>query len=251
MTLEDCGTIGFAQENQSGSGVGPNEALTIRDLGIRGTGLFYPFSAAARAGLSLKGLHTDLLIERVTTSETTGPGITFGGSLAHATLRELSVDGVEPGWLGYFSESGAPACSASNQARWITTSNASGPSDCNLASGTGASRSRCICSSGSWVPMPVRVHAGIELIGGAQSSLDVQIEDSAVSNERADTGVRLVGSFSSTVVDGLTGSDTSFATDQDQRSAIVVPSPSSGVTLSNVQCIGTNPGVPCVEFAGP
>jgi parallel beta-helix repeat protein len=248
LDLSDCGRIGFEEGNQAGTGAAPDEVITISDVQIDGAGLFSPSSTVQRPGMWFRGPHNDLVIDRASVLGTTGPGIQFDGRLQHVALRDLSIDGVEHGWLGSFAESGAPDCDDSNRNHWISTTNASASTDCNFSGGTGAASARCFCSTAGWTPLPPRQHAGIEIAAAYPPSLDVQIERTTVANERDDTGVRIRGSFTGFAVTSLIGEDTGAATDLEQNSAIKVPNPSSDIALSDVSCQGTDPRATCVEY---
>jgi hypothetical protein len=251
LDLSDCGRIGFEEANQGGSGATPEESIAIRDLLIDGADLFTPLDSITQPGMRFSGPHAGLLIEGATIRGTTGPGILFAQRLQHVVLRNLWVDGVETGWLGSFAEANAPACDAARENHWITTANASAATDCDFTSGTGSAHARCGCAGGAWSSLAPRPHAGIELDASSPASLDVRIEQTMVANERDDTGVRIFGDFSGFAASSLVGADTSAATDEDQNSAIEIPSSSSGITLSAISCTGTDPMVSCVQYESP
>jgi hypothetical protein len=248
LHLSNCGRIGLEEANQAGTGATPDEVIAIRDVQIDGTGLVGLLSATQRPGMWFSGPHTGLVIERATVRGTTGPGIQFDRQLQHVALRDLSVDGVESGWLGSFTESGAPNCDDSNRNHWITTTNASTRTDCKFSGGTGGTSARCFCSTAGWTPFPTRQHAGIEFASAYPFSRDVQIERTTVANERNDTGVRIHGNVTGFAVTTLLGADTSAATSLDQNSAIEVPSTDSDVALADVSCQGTDPAASCVQY---
>jgi len=252
IRLTDCGRTGLKEAVSVGSGGTPEEEIVIRGLEIEGTDLFDPLDLARRPGIWFQAPQRGLMIESVTIREVTGSGLLFQRGVEESVLRDIEIDGVEPGWLGYLDEADAPACDASKEGNWITTADGTSSADCDFAPGsTGSTPARCGCTGGNWMPLVSLPRAGIELRAATVPVRNVTLEDVRVSNVRDDTGIRILGEVSDVRVRRLLGSDTSQATDADQNSAIELPSPLSDVGLEDVLCVGTDPDVPCIEFASP
>ncbi len=250
VALRHCGAEGLYELTTAGSGAVPGEELALRDLAIESTDLVDPTGGALRAGLRLRGPHRGLTIERLTARQATGPEVWFEGPLVDATLSDVTVDGVDPGWLGAFTEAVAPACSAAIDHQWITVRDAVAENDCDLAPGsTGTTAARCACRGGSWVPKPASAdRPGIEFRDAGPSS-GVTLLRVSVSNARHQPGVRVMGGVTDWTISGITGIDDSEATDLPQISALELPSRSSDVAVSKASCLGTGPGSDCVTYA--
>jgi hypothetical protein len=95
-------------------------------------------------------------------------------------------------------------------------------------------------------PGPIR-QPGIVLDDCDGPSSGVVLENVTVAHARGRTGVQLNGDVTSFDLIDLIGRDEPGIS-LPQRSALAVPDEFTQVTLSGVQCIGTAPGVPCVEF---
>ena len=249
VTLRDCGAEGLYEATTAGSGATQAESLVLRDLTIENSDLADPTGGAVRAGLRLRGAHRGLLIERLVARAATGPEVWFEGPLIDATLEDVVVDGLDPGWDGAFFEASAPLCDATRNQRWITSRDGSAPDDCDFTPGTtGGSVARCACRSGTWQAKPTNAdRPGIEFLQGELSS-NVDLRDVRVSNARGQPGVRVQGEVSGWSITRLTGTHDSPATDLPQRSALELPSRTTDAALVDVVCIGTDPSAVCIGY---
>ena len=224
-----------------------SEALTLRRVEVDTLDQFGPLDTNLPPGIEFIGVQSGLLLEDLTLAGATGPELRFGGRLANSTLRRVEIDSVDPGWLGAFAEAAAPVCDAALEGRWITTLNGTGATDCVFTAGTtGATPARCGCVGGAWGPIYWAASPGIDFATGVTHA-NVLLEDVAVKNARAVTGVRVGGALSGFfTVQTILGADDSLATDVNQRSAIDFEA-AAGFTVTGATCVGTQPGVPCVE----
>jgi hypothetical protein len=246
VTLADCGRGGAVVTSLPGGLGDASETLVLRRIEVRDVDQVGPLDTLLQAGIEFVGNHARLQLEDLALSGATGPELLFSGGLRLSTLARVEVDSVDPGWLGAFSEAGAPACTAAREGHWLTTLNGTSGTDCSFAPGTtGATRARCGCSAGAWGPIFWAASPGIEFAAGATHSND-RIEDVSVRNARGVTGMRVGGALSGFVVDTIEGADDSPATDVDQRSAAAFEAV-SGFSVSGASCNGTQPGVPCIE----
>lgn len=246
LVLRDCGRSGAVVSALAGGVGDASERLTLRRVAVEAVDQTGPIDTTLLAGIDFEGPQDRLLLEDLTLSGATGPELRFGGALSDSTLRRIEIDSVDPGWLGAFSEANAPACSAQIERRWITNLNGQSATDCAFGPGTsGATPARCGCAGGAWAPIYWAGSPGIELASGV-THRNVRLEDVAVKNARGATGVRVRGLLSNFVVQTILGADDSLATDVDQRSAIDLDA-ASGFTVTGATCLGTQPGVPCVE----
>jgi hypothetical protein len=250
IELRRCGGGGFFELGTGGSGRTPDERLVIRDLLVEEVDLAHPLDYLLRAAVWLRGAHDGLLLERIEARHATYPEIYFAGPITNATLRDVEVDSIDPGWLGAVREGQVPACTAALEERWLTTTDAASLTDCDFASGTGSQTSRCRCQGGAWVYSALTNYSsGIELNDGGTPSSNVRLENVRVANVRDRTGIRVERVAGVTAL-GVVGLDDSPATEVPQDSAILfVDSPSPPV-VTGATCVGTDPGRPCVEFEG-
>jgi hypothetical protein len=246
LTLRDCGRGGAVVSSLAGGTGDASETLVLRRIEVAAVDQSNPIDTTFPAGLDFAGDHAHLLLEDLTLSGATGPELRFGGALSNSTLRRVEIDSVDPGWLGAFSEASAPACAAESEGRWITNLDGRSSTDCVFTVGTtGATPARCGCSGGSWAPIPWAGSPGVDFASGVTHS-NVRLEDVAVKNARGATGVRVRGLLSGFVLQTLLGADDSLATDVDQRSAADFDA-ATGFTVTGATCVGTQPGVPCIE----
>jgi hypothetical protein len=246
LTLRDCGRGGVVVRSLAGGLGDASETLTLRRVEVAALDQTGPLDTNRPAGIEFIGFHDRLVLEDLTLAGATGPELRFGGRLATSTLRRIEIDSVDPGWLGAHAEAAAPACDATREDRWITTLNGTSGTDCVFTAGTtGATPARCGCTGGVWGPIFWSASPGIEFASGVTHA-NVLLQDVAVKNARGVTGVRVGGSLVSFSVQTILGADDSPATDLNQRSAIDFD-PTTGFTVMGATCLGTQPGVPCVE----
>jgi len=246
ITLRDCGRSGAVVTLLAGGLGDASETLTVRRLAVDSVDQINPLDTGLVGGIEFVGNQDRLLLEDLTLSGATGPELRFGGGLANSTLRRVEIDSVDPGWLGAFSEAGAPLCTAALAGRWLTTLNGTSGTDCVFSAGTtGTTPARCGCAGGVWAPIPFAASPGIEFATGVTHA-NVLLDDVAVKNARGATGVRVRGALVGFTVQTILGADDSPATDVDQRSAADFDA-TTGFSVSGASCVGTQPGVPCIE----
>ena len=153
---------------------------------------------------------------------------------------------MDPGWLGAFTEAAVPACIPALAGRWVTTLNGTSGSDCQFTAGTtGSLPARCGCLAGAWRPVTWAASPGIAFAPDVAHT-NVRLSDVTVANARGVTGVRVQGMLAAFSVTTILGVDDSPATDLPQRSAIDLDA-ATGWSVSGASCVGTQPGVPCIE----
>ena len=247
--LEDVELRGCGKEGMVVSSLtlvaAADETLTLRRLTVADVDQVGPIDSILNAGVHFSGAQQGLLLEDLELSAATGPELRFDGAVSDVTLRRITIDSVDPGWLGAFAEASAPVCTPALEGKWLTTLDGSSGTDCAFSAGTGVTPARCGCLAGAYGPTLFSASPGIELATGV-SHASVALEDVTVANARAATGVRVGGALTAFTVDTLLGLDDSAATDLPQRSAIDFEG-ATGWSVSGVSCVGTQPGVPCVE----
>ena len=245
VTLDDCGRAALVVSQLTGGLGDASETLTLRRLAASGLDQLDPLDTNRPPGLEFDGDQSRLLLEDVTISGASGPELSFGGALTNSTLRRIEIDSVDPGWLGPFIESTAPACTPALKGRWLTSQNGSSAVDCSFGAGTGGAHVRCGCSGSAWSAITSVASSGIDFAAGVTHADDL-LEDITVKNARGVTGVRVRGLLSNFSIQTILGADDSLATDLDQRSAADFDA-TSGFTVTGASCSGTQAGVPCIE----
>jgi hypothetical protein len=244
VELRDCGRAGLVVSALSPS-TAAEETLTLRRVAIHGVDRSNALDGTPSPGLHFQGPHARLRLEDLDLAAATGPELLFDSAVSDAALLRVTIDSVDPGWLGAFPEAAVPDCTTALAGHWLTTLDGSSGGDCAFAAGTGSTPARCGCAAGAWAPLGSATAPGIEFASGVLHT-DVWLEDVTVANARAVTGVRVGGVPSAFSVTTLLGLDDSLATDIPQRSAIDFET-ASGWSVTGVTCIGTQPEVPCVE----
>jgi hypothetical protein len=247
LTLRDCGREGLVVTTNAAAGSGSaEETLALRRLRIEAVDQLAPLDGNQQAALRFVGPHQNLRLEDLELVGASAAELRFDGAVTNARLRRIAVDSVDPGWLGAFPESMAPACTNALEGRWLTSLDASGPGDCGFAPGTsGETPVRCGCLGGAWSALGGTAAPGIEFASGVLHSA-VTLRHVEVRNARGATGLRVGGALSAFSVRRLLGADDGIASDLPQRSAADFEA-ATGWRASGVRCAGTQAGVPCVE----
>jgi hypothetical protein len=242
----ECGRYGVVVRTVVSPYGDPAETLTFRGVTLDQVDRSNPTDTALAAGFRFLGPHAQVAFENVQLFGASGPELSFEGAASDVTLQDMLVQSVDPGWLGAFAEAAAPACTSALSGQWLTTTNASGALDCSFAPGTtGPAQARCGCAGGVWSPVLWAAQPGIQFATGATHG-PVVLDDVTVANARGVTGIRVGGALTGFQALSVTGIDDSPATDLPQRSAIDFEA-ATGWSVGSATCVGTAPGVPCVE----